>query len=80
MEPDVSAGANAAAPTPRSPLGLIVAALIVALVLTFLPAYRIFFGVSLGIGAMVSGGLYLWHKYRPLKEEDVHPKRPLGLD
>ena len=80
METDSPRGKNSAAPTPRSPVGLIVAALIVTLVLIFLPAYRIFFGVSLGIGALVSSGLYLWHKYRPLKEEDVHPKRPLGLD
>lgn len=65
---------------PKIPTGLIVAALIVALVLIFLPAYRVFFGVSVGIGLLVWGILYSWHKHKPLKEEDVHGKRPLGLD
>jgi hypothetical protein len=73
-------------PKPRSGLtfrgttGLIAAVAVVAVLLIGLPAYRLFFGVSVLIGLAVAGILYLWHKYRPIKEEDVHsPKRPLGL-
>jgi hypothetical protein len=80
MEPD-DAVPNQPATTPsKTPTGLIVAALIVALVLIFLPAYRVFFGVSVGVGVLVWGILSWWHKYKPLKDEDVHGKRPLGLD
>jgi len=65
----------------RGKLSLIVAVGVVAIVLIFLPAYRIFFAVSLGIGIVVAAILHLWNKYRPLKEEDiVNNKRPLGLD
>jgi len=31
------------------------------------------------VGLVVASGLHLWHKFRPLKEEDVD-KRPLKLD
>jgi hypothetical protein len=65
----------------RGKLSLIVAVGVVAIVLIFLPAYRIFFAVSLGIGVVVAAILHLRNKYRPLKEEDiVNNKRPLGLD
>ena len=65
----------------RGTTGLIAAVGVVAVLLISLPAYRVFFGVSVLIGLAVAGILYLWHKYKPLKEEDVHsPKRPLGLD
>jgi uncharacterized membrane protein len=65
----------------RGTLGLIAAVTIVAVLLVWLPAYRLFFGISLLIGIGVAGGLYLWHRYKPIKAEDVqHPKRPLGLD
>lgn len=60
--------------------GLLVTALVVATLLIGLPAYRWFFLVSVAIGVAIAGGLTLWHKLRPLKEEDVHNKRPLGLD
>ena len=65
----------------RGTLGLIAAVAIVAVLLVWLPASRLFFGISALIGMGVAGGLYLWHRYKPIKAEDVqHPKRPLGLD
>lgn len=64
----------------RGTTGLLAAVAVVATLLIGLPAYRLFFGVSVVIGLAVAGILYLWHKYKPIKEEDVHsPKRPLGL-
>jgi hypothetical protein len=44
-----------------------------------LPAYRWFFLISVLIGLVIAGGLTLWYKLHPIKEQDVHPKRPLGL-
>ncbi len=64
----------------RGKTGLIVAAVIVLILLIGLPAYRLFFGVSVLIGAAVAAILHLWHRFRPLKEEDIENKRPLGLD
>jgi uncharacterized membrane protein YesL len=58
---------------------LIVAAVVIAVVLLFLPAYRLFFGISVLIGIAVAGILYLRNKYFPVKEEDLDNKRPLGL-
>lgn len=80
MESDRAEAKNPSNNASKTPSGLIVAALIVALVLIFLPAYRVFFGVSVGIGVLVWGILSFWHKYKPLKDEDVHGKHPLGLD
>ena len=59
--------------------GLIVAVAVVAILLISFPAYRWFFLISLGIGLIVAAILFLWHKFRPIREEDVHNKRPLGL-
>ena len=59
--------------------GLIVAVAVVAILLISFPAYRWFFLISLGIGLIVAGILFLWHKFRPIREEDVDNKRPLGL-
>jgi hypothetical protein len=28
---------------------------------------------------LVAVGLYLWHKLRPVRDDDVENKRPLGL-
>lgn len=64
----------------RSSAGLVVAVAVVALLLIWLPAYRWFFLISVGIGVVVAGILYLWHKYKPVREEDVEHKRPLGLE
>jgi len=61
--------------------GLIVAAAVVAVLLIALPAYRWFFVISVLIGVVIAGGLALWHRLHPLKDEDVDGanKRPLGL-
>jgi hypothetical protein len=63
----------------RGSAGLVVAVSVVAILLIALPAYRWFFLISLLIGLVIAGGLALWHKLHPIKEQDVHPKRPLGL-
>jgi hypothetical protein len=63
----------------RGPAGLIVAVAVVAIVLIAFPAYRWFFLISVGIGIVVAGILFLWHKFRPIREEDIENKRPLGL-
>lgn len=63
----------------RGVVGLIVIAIAVAVVVIMLPAARWFFLISVAVGLVVAGGLHLWHKFRPLKEEDVD-KRPLKLD
>jgi MFS family permease len=59
--------------------GLIIAVVVVAILLIAFPAYRWFFLISVLIGLVIAGGLALWHRLHPLKEKDVHPKRPLGL-
>jgi hypothetical protein len=59
---------------------LFVAIAIVALLLITLPAYRLFFLISVLIGLVIAGGLTLWNRLHPIKEEDIEqPKRPLGL-
>ena len=63
----------------RGSAALIVAIAVVAVLLIALPAYRLFFLISVLIGIVIAGGLTLWHRWRPIKEEEVHNKRPLGL-
>ena len=63
----------------RGPAALLTVAVIVAATLIWLPAYRLFLGVSLGIGVVIAAGILFWHKLRPLREDDIHNKRPLGL-
>jgi hypothetical protein len=60
--------------------GLIVAILVVAVLLITLPAYRLFFGISVLIGLVIAGGLTLWYRLRPIKDVEVENKRPLGLE
>jgi MFS family permease len=64
----------------RGSAALIVAIGVVALLLISFPAYRWFFLISVCIGIVVAGILYLWRKYVPIKEGEVENKRPLGLD
>jgi hypothetical protein len=64
---------------PKGQTALIIAVAVVAGVAIAFPAYRIFILVSVGIGVVVAVILYLWHRFRPLKEEDINHKRPLGL-
>ena len=63
----------------RGTAALVVAAVIVAATLVWLPAYRLFLIISIGIGVLVAGGLYLWHRFRPVRDDDIENKRPLGL-
>jgi hypothetical protein len=59
---------------------VVIAGAIVAATAVWMPAYRWFLLISVGIGLAVAGGLYLWHKVRPVKDDDVENKHPLGLD
>ena len=66
---------------------IIVAAATIAGLLIFLPASRRFLlgiGIAVAIcgliGVVVAAILYLWHRHKPVKEEDVKSKRPLGLE
>jgi len=63
----------------RGTAALLTAAVIVAVTLIWLPAYRLFFAISVGIGLVVAAALYLWHKLRPVRDDDIENKRPLGL-
>lgn len=76
MEPE-SGGRSAF--TLKGSTGLIVAIAVVAILLIALPAYRLFFLISVLIGIVIAGGLTLWYKLHPLKDEDIENKRPLGL-
>jgi uncharacterized membrane protein YqjE len=61
--------------------GLFAAILVVAVLLIGLPAYRLFFAVSVLLGLAIAGILHLWHRYKPVKETEVHDdKHPLGLE
>jgi len=63
----------------RGAMALLAAAAIVGVTLLWLPAYRMFFVISVGIGVVVAAILYFWNKFHPVREEDVENKRPLGL-
>ncbi len=64
----------------KGSVGLIVALAVIAILLIAVPGYRLFFLISVLIGLIIAVGLTLWHRFHPIKEEDVqHPKRPLGL-
>jgi hypothetical protein len=39
----------------------------------------LFFAISVGIGVVIAAALYLWHRFRPVRDDDVENKRPLGL-
>ncbi len=58
---------------------LIVAIATVVALLILLPAYRIFFAISVGIAVVVAGILYFWHKLHPIRIDDVDNKHPLNL-
>jgi O-antigen/teichoic acid export membrane protein len=64
----------------RGRTGLIAVLAVVIILLVWLPAYRWFFLISIGIGLIVACILHFWNKYRPVKEKDVENKRPLGLE
>jgi hypothetical protein len=52
---------------------------IVVATLIWMPAYRLFFAISIVAAVLVALGLQLWHKFRPVRQEDIQNKRPLGL-
>ena len=60
--------------------GLLVTIGVVIGVLIGFPAYRWFLAISVGIGVLVAAILFLWHKLRPVRAEDVDDKRPLKLE
>ena len=60
--------------------GLLVAIGVVVGLLIGFPAYRLFFAISVGIGVLVALILFLWHRFRPVRAEDVEDKRPLKLE
>jgi FtsH-binding integral membrane protein len=61
--------------------GLIAAIAVVVVLLLWLPAYRLFFLISVLIGVVIAAALTLWHRHKPIRESDVHnPKKPLGLE
>ncbi len=74
-----SASGGRSAFTPKGSAALFVAIAVVAILLIALPAYRLFFLISVLIGIVIAGGLTLWHKLRPIKDKDLENKRPLGL-
>lgn len=57
--------------------------LVVIFVVTF-PGYRLlilgFVLISVLIGVVAAGVLHFWNKSRPVKAEEIHNKRPLGLE
>lgn len=66
-------------------LAAIVVVAVIGLVI-WLPASRRFLlGIGIAvlicvvIGIVVAGILRLWHKHKPVEEENVEHKRPLGL-
>jgi hypothetical protein len=63
----------------RGTTSLLIAVAVVAAVLIFFPAYRVFFGISVLIGIAVAGSLYLRNRFFPIKEDQIDTKRPLGL-
>ena len=58
---------------------LVVAVGTVVVLLILLPAYRIFFAISVVIAIIVAAILYFWHKLRPVRIDDVDTKHPLNL-
>ena len=65
--------------TRRKGTAALVAIAVIALLLIEFPAYRLFFGISVLIGMVISGGLTLRYRMHPIEEVGVENKRPLGL-
>lgn len=63
----------------RGSTALLAAIAVVIVLLITLPAYRVFFLMSVLIGVVIMGGLRLWYRFHPVKEAEVENKRPLGL-
>ena len=67
----------------RSAGALLLTLGVVAILAIVPPTYRWFLMwfvlVSAAVGIVVAAILHLWNKHRPVKEENVNQKRPLGL-
>jgi hypothetical protein len=63
----------------KGTVSLVIAIFVVAVVLIFFPAYRLFFAVSVGLGLVFAAVIYLRNKYSPVREPEIDNKRPLGL-
>jgi hypothetical protein len=72
-------------PSPRLSFGLrgstalLAAIAVVVVLLITLPAYRVFFLISVAIGVVIVAVLRLWYRFHPVKEAKLENKRPLGL-
>jgi len=55
----------------KGTIGLVLAAVIVVILLVAFPAYRWFFLISVAIGIVVALILFLWNRYKPIREEDI---------
>ncbi|HWF91784.1 MAG TPA: hypothetical protein VN684_05840 [Terriglobales bacterium] len=64
----------------KGPASLVIAIVVVAALLIFLPAYRWIFAISVGIGIIFAIAIYLWHKFNPITDGEPDDKRPLGLE
>ena len=60
--------------------GLIVAVVVVAILLIALPAYRLFFLISVLIGLVIAGSLALWHNCIRSRSRTCIPSAPSGFD
>jgi hypothetical protein len=63
----------------KGKVSLGIAIFVVAIVLIFFPAYRLFFAVSIALGLVFAAIIYLRNKYSPVKEPEIDNNWPLGL-
>ncbi len=65
---------------PKGRASLLIAVAVVVSAMIWLPAARWFVAISLAVGIVCAGILYLWRTRRPITEKDIdNTKRPLGL-
>ncbi len=65
---------------PKGRASLILAVVVVVGAMIWLPAARWFVAISVGVGIVCAGVLYLWRTRRPITDKDIdNTKRPLGL-
>ena len=56
---------------------LVIALAVVAILLIAYPPYRLFFGISIGIGVIIAGGLQLYYRLVPAKNEGSRKQKTL---
>ncbi len=65
---------------PKGRASLIIAIAVVVGAVILFPAARWFVAISVGVGIVVAGILYVWRTRRPITEKDIEDeKRPLKL-